>query len=78
MRAKKGSQTGQVALALAHAEQRETVRASLRQITNERQEKVIRLMAILQASRRHVHQEQCEAAQNWLWRACLHGNAPTC
>ena len=71
-------ETGQIALALAHAEQRETVRASLRQITTERHEKVIRLMAILQASRRHVHQEQCQAAQDWLWRSCLHGNAPTC
>jgi tetratricopeptide (TPR) repeat protein len=70
--------TSQVALALAHAEQREMVRASLHQITTERNEKVIQLMAILQASRQHIHAEQCEAAQNWLWRACLNGNAPTC
>ncbi|NJM42610.1 MAG: tetratricopeptide repeat protein [Anaerolineae bacterium] len=71
-------ETGQVALALAHAEQREIVRTSLQQITSERHEKVIRLMAILQASRQHIHQEQCQAAQDWLWKACLHGNAPTC
>ena len=70
--------TGQIALALAHAEQRETVRVSLRQINTDRHEKVIRVMAILQASRRHIHQEHCQAAQDWLWRSCLHGNAPTC
>ncbi len=71
-------ESNQIALALAHAEQRESVRATLRQITTERQEKVIRLTAILQASRQHFHQEQCQAAHDWLWRACLHGNAPTC
>ena len=70
--------TGQIALALAHAEQRETVRASLRQINTDRHAKVIRVMAILQASRQHIHKEHCQAAQDWLWRSCLHGNAPTC
>lgn len=71
-------ETGEIALALAHAEQRESVRASFRQVIMERQDKVIRLMAILQASRQHFHQEQCQAAHEWLWRACLHGNAPSC
>jgi tetratricopeptide (TPR) repeat protein len=70
--------TNQIALSLAHAEQRESVRASLRQVTTERQEKVTRLITILQASRTHIRQEQCQAAQDWLWRACLNGNAPTC
>ena len=71
-------EVGNVALALVHAEQREAVRASFRQITLEQHEKVTRVMAILQASRKHVHTEQCQAAQEWLWQSCLHGNAPTC
>ena len=71
-------ETGQVALALAHAEQREAIRALIHQTTSTQHEKVIRVMAILQASRKHVHTEQCQAAHEWLWQACLHGNAPTC
>ena len=70
--------TQQISLALAHAEQREAVRASLRKITTDQHEQVVRVMAILQASRKHIHQEQCKAAHEWLWRACLYGNAPTC
>jgi tetratricopeptide (TPR) repeat protein len=71
-------EAGQVALALAHAEEREAARSSLRQITTERHAKVTRLLTILQASRQHVHQEQCQAAHEWLWQSCLHGNAATC
>ena len=57
-------ETDQVALALAHAEQRETTRAKLQKVEAEQSERVMKVMTMLRTARDPQYQEQRLASMN--------------